>query len=420
MALTKQEALGYAREFQEDLDRVIRFWVKNSPDWENGGYLVCLDTLGKVYDTLKPVWLQGRQTWMFSEFFTKIERKPEWLRICELGANFLRDHCRAPDGSWYFSVNRRGKPLVQPYNIFSDCFATMALSGYAVAAGQKWARQMAAETYANIIRRSSNPKGQWSKAVPGGMPSRALALPMIEVNLAMVLSEHLAAAPMEGDAELAARHGLSPERIRGRIVSLLENLFKDFVDPATGLMHEHIMENPEDQDSYGGRLVNPGHTLECCWFVIEAAKTLPDEPYKALKEQVIAKSCELMLKTLDFGWDKTFGGIFYFMDMKGAPVEQLEWDQKLWWVHVEAMIACAIAFRETRRPVFGEWYRRLHEYSFNHFVDKINGEWFGYLNRRGEVLLALKGGKWKGCFHVPRGDMRLIRVMNEIATMLPN
>jgi N-acylglucosamine 2-epimerase len=30
------------------------------------------------------------------------------------------------------------------------------------------------------------------------------------------------------------------------------------------------------------------------------------------------------------------------------------------------------------------------------------GEWFGYLNRRAEVLLPLKGGKWKGCFHIPR------------------
>jgi len=37
------------------------------------------------------------------------------------------------------------------------------------------------------------------------------------------------------------------------------------------------------------------------------------------------------LKTLDFGWDKEYEGILYFMDSKGAPPQQLEWDQKLWW-----------------------------------------------------------------------------------------
>jgi N-acylglucosamine 2-epimerase len=49
-----------------------------------------------------------------------------------------------------------------------------------------------------------------------------------------------------------------------------------------------------------------------------------------------------------------------------------------------------------------EWYQKLHDYTWSHFPDPEYGEWFGYLNRRGEVLLNLKGGKWKGCFHVPR------------------
>jgi len=49
-----------------------------------------------------------------------------------------------------------------------------------------------------------------------------------------------------------------------------------------------------------------------------------------------------------------------------------------------------------------EWFQTLHDYTWNHFRDPDHGEWFGYLNRRGEVLLPLKGGKWKGCFHIPR------------------
>ena len=46
--------------------------------------------------------------------------------------------------------------------------------------------------------------------------------------------------------------------------------------------------------------------------------------------------------------------------------------------------------------------------------DQEYPEWFGYLNRRGEVLLPLKGGKWKGCFHVPRGLYQCWKTLEEI------
>ena len=36
------------------------------------------------------------------------------------------------------------------------------------------------------------------------------------------------------------------------------------------------------------------------------------------------------------------------------------------------------------------------------------------LNRRGEVLLPLKGGKWKGCFHVPRGLYQCWQILEDL------
>ena len=50
---------------------------------------------------------------------------------------------------------------------------------------------------------------------------------------------------------------------------------------------------------------------------------------------------------------------------------------------------------------------------FVHFKDPKYPEWFGYLNRRGEVLLPLKGGKWKGCFHVPRGLYQIWQILEQ-------
>jgi N-acylglucosamine 2-epimerase len=90
------------------------------------------------------------------------------------------------------------------------------------------------------------------------------------------------------------------------------------------------------------------------------------------------------------------------MDIKGAPPQQLEWNQKLWWVHVETLIALLKGYQHTQNPACWEWFERVHSYTWSHFPDPVHGEWYGYLDRRGEVLLPLKGGKWKGCYHVPR------------------
>jgi hypothetical protein len=80
-------------------------------------------------------------------------------------------------------------------------------------------------------------------------------------------------------------------------------------------------------------------------------------------------------------------------------------------VHVEALVALAMGYSLTGRAGCLDWFRRVHDYTWAHFPDPQYGEWFGYLNRRGEVLLPLKGGKWKGCFHVPRGLYRVWRVV---------
>jgi N-acylglucosamine 2-epimerase len=120
-----------------------------------------------------------------------------------------------------------------------------------------------------------------------------------------------------------------------------------------------------------------------------------------------------MLRTLDHGWDKQYGGIFYFLDAKGAPPLQLEWDQKLWWVHVEALVALAKGYQLTGDERCFEWFEKLHRYTWEHFRDPEYGEWFGYLNRRGEVLLPLKGGKWKGCFHIPRSLYQVWKTLEQ-------
>ena len=180
------------------------------------------------------------------------------------------------------------------------------------------------------------------------------------------------------------------------------------MDKEKKIILENVTVDSEFSDSHEGRLINPGHGNESIWFLLDLAVRFGDR-------ELIARCEEILIANTEFGWDKQYGGIFYFLDIKGHPTQQLEWDQKLWWVHLESMISFLKMYKLTGNPKCKEWFIRLHEYTWSRFRDAVNGgEWFGYLDRRGEVLLRLKGGKWKGCFHVPRALFQLWRTIEEV------
>ncbi len=360
------------------LKNVIPFWEAHSIDRRFGGYFTCLDATGRVYDTDKFIWLQNRQVWTFSMLCNQLEPRADWLAIAKNGADFLAKHGRDPEGNWYFSLTQQGQPLIQPYNIFSDCFAAMAFSQYALVSGDQQAKDIALQAYSNVLRRQRNPKGQYDKAYPGTRPLKSLAVPMILANLSLEMDWLLS------DGELDQVLEQTQSEVMGQFLS------KD-----SGLLHEHITPAGEQVDCYEGRLINPGHGIEAMWFMMAIAER---QDNWALMEQ----TTDVILRILNYAWDAQYGGLFYFMDSKGYPPQQLEWDQKLWWVHLETLVALSMAYRLSGREDCWRWYQKVHDYTWSHFADSHNGEWYGYLNRRGEVLLPLKGGKWKGCFHVPR------------------
>ena len=188
---------------------------------------------------------------------------------------------------------------------------------------------------------------------------------------------------------------LEGDRLEDVLKKTTHEVMNDFLDRDRNLLYEHVTPTGEFIDCYEGRLINPGHGIEAMWFVMAIAE-------KQSNPALINQAGEVILSILNYAWDEKYGGLYYFLDRKGHPPQQLEWDQKLWWVHLETLVALSMAYRLTRKAVYWEWYQRVHDYTWSHFSDGENGEWYGYLNRQGDVLLPLKGGKWKGCFHVPR------------------
>ena len=101
-------------------------------------------------------------------------------------------------------------------------------------------------------------------------------------------------------------------------------------------------------------------------------------------DSIIKKALDILNWSVSLGWDKKYGGLFYFIDIKGRPTEQIEWDMKLWWPHTEALHALLLAYSITQDDNYFRQYGMVHKWAFGKFADIINGEWFGYLHRDGE------------------------------------
>ncbi|NLV57254.1 MAG: AGE family epimerase/isomerase [Clostridiales bacterium] len=391
--MDKQTFARYRDIYRAELfEYVVPFWLKHSLDTEQGGYFTLLERDGTVFDTDKYAWLQGREIWMLSKLCSQYGVRREWLDAAKLGVDFMRAHGRAENGDFYFAMDRAGNPLTQPYNIFSDCFMCTALAEYGKVSGDEKALEEALAIYRRIQVRKDNPKGVWTKAVPGARNLCAMAMPMIQMMMAREL------------------RGLVPQEELGPIIE--ENLgifFHRHVDRKLECVFERVLPDGGHLfDVMEGRLLNPGHALENLWFIMDIAHEMG-------RQDMVEDVADIMLWPAKRGWDEQYGGLYYYQDYMGYPTDKLESQMKLWWVHAEAINAFLLAYKLTGRKEHWEWFLRLHEYSFTHFSDHAYGEWYGYLDRQGNPVFGLKGGKWKGFFHLPRTLMVCEQWLAEMA-----
>ncbi len=364
------------------LGDVIPFWLRHGMDAEHGGIMTCLDRDGSVTDTDKPVWFQGRAAWMFATLFNTVERRAEWRDAARSCVDFLRKHCESPEGKLYFSVTREGLPLRMRRYVFSEAFAAIGNAAYAKAAGDARAAEDAVKNFAAYLRLSFEPGAMLPKFEPT-RPTKGIASHMIGIVTAQELRANL------GEVSVAGR--TCTEWIDASITEIE----RDFLKPEHEALMEVVGPSGEIVDHADGRTLNPGHAIECAWFLMHEGALRKERKLITLGATIL----DWMWKR---GWDAEHGGMLYFTDLRGLPVQEYWHDMKFWWPHNEAIIATLLAWKLTGEPRFAGMHRLVHEWSFEHFADAQHGEWYGYLCRDGSVSSRAKGTMWKGPFHLPR------------------
>ena len=360
------------------LQDTLPFWMNHCIDKQHGGFLTAVDRDGTIVDTDKSVWQQGRFTWLLAELYNQVEPRDAWLAAAVQGAEFIERHCVDPaDGRLWFHVTREGAPIRKRRYAFSESFVAIAFGELAQATGEARYATRAQEFFQRFLSHQREPRDGTAKYT-ATRPMQGIGVPMITVATAQELRSSIGLA----DADQW-------------IDESMETIRTKHVKPDIRCVMELVSPEGEMIDHFDGRTLNPGHAIECAWFILQEGQWREDA-------DLIQLGCQMLDWMWERGWDDEHGGILYFVDVHGGPVQEYWHDMKFWWPQNEAIIATLLAYTLTGEEKYLRWHSLIHDWAYRFFPDPEYGEWYGYLHRDGRRSSSLKGNLWKGPFHLPR------------------
>ncbi len=363
--------------FKKELNsNVLPFWL-GAVDKTNGGIFTQLDRAGNIYGREKSVWFQGRALWSFSKAYNLIEKRREYIEAAEHIYPFL-NRCTDVDGRMYFTVTEDGRGLQKRRYYFSETFAAIGAMEFYKATGREDAFR-SAEKYFDVAHDCYTGKlKNEPKINPKNLQMKSLSPTMIMLSTASVMRS-------------GGRNTDKYSKIARECAD--EIIYGGFLTERALL--ESVSRNGGFCNTPNGRVVNPGHSLECAWFLIS-------EGLISKRNEYLEGASKIIDLTLKLGMDNKNGGIISFTDVLGYPPTALEWDMKLWWPQCEAMIALRVAADVFGNAEYHKKYEELLDYTVKHFKDSEYGEWYGYLHYDNTPSTTLKGNIFKGPFHIPR------------------
>ena len=381
----------WAMSYKTDLtENIMPFWMEHGWDREHGGVYTCVDRDGSLMDSTKSVWFQGRFAFVCAYAYNHVEKNQQWLDAAKSAIDFIEKYCFDDDGHMYFSITADGHPLRKRRYVFSETFASIAMSEYALATGEQQYAERALEIFKYTQRMLTTP-GFLEPKFEETVQLQGHSIVMILINVGSCI-----------------RKVISDPKLTEQIDESIEKLRKYFIHPEFKCLLESVGMNGEFIDTNMTRTINPGHCIETSWFLMEEAK------YRDWDKPLLDLALQIFDWSWDWGWDKQYGGIINFCDCRNLPPQDYSQDMKFWWPQCETIIASLYAYLATGDDEYIYKHQRISEWTYAHFPDKQYGEWYGYLHRDGTVAQPAKGNLYKGPFHIPRMMVKSYSLCQEI------
>ncbi|MCH4100405.1 MAG: AGE family epimerase/isomerase [Prevotella sp.] len=369
----------WAKSYKEDLTKnIMPFWMRHGWDKTYGGVYTCVNCDGSLMDSTKSVWFQGRFAFICSFAYNNIKPNPEWLQAAKSTLDFMEKYCFDKDGHMYFSITADGRPLRKRRYVFSETFAAIAMSEYALATKDMSYAKKAMKIFEDTQRFLSTP-GFLEPKYESSVNLQSHSIIMILINVGSRI-----------------RTVIDDPKVTQQIDQSIAALKKYFMHPEFKALLEMVGPNGEFIDTNMTRTINPGHCLETSWFIMEESRL------RGWDKDLMDMALTIFNWSWNWGWDKQYGGIINFRDCRNLPQQDYSQDMKFWWPQCEAIISSLYAYLGTGDEEYLYLHRQISEWTYAHFPDKKYGEWYGYLHRDGTVAQPAKGNLFKGPFHIPR------------------
>ena len=203
------------------------------------------------------------------------------------------------------------------------------------------------------------------------------------------------------EAMLAVYDATGQTRYLERAADLARNITVRQAALASGLIWEHYHAdwsvdweyNKDDKTNiFRPWGYQPGHLAEWAKLLLileRHANQLSDA------EWVAPRAVELFDAAMKHAWDDEYGGIVYGFSPDGSLCD----GDKYFWVQAESLAAAALLAKRTGEEKYWQWYERIWDYSWTHFVDHEHGAWYRILTRDNHKYSDEKSPAGKTDYH---------------------
>jgi mannose/cellobiose epimerase-like protein (N-acyl-D-glucosamine 2-epimerase family) len=371
----------------------------------SGGFFHYFKDDGAVYDTTtRHLVSSARFVFNYAQAYRHFQ-DPAYLEAARHGLAFLRDAHRNPDtGGYAWEVCwERGKarPLDATNHCYGLAFVLLACA-HAYQAGVAQALAYIDETFALMEEKFwEEEHGLYADQASADWTVRD---PYRGQNANMHACE----------AMLAAFEATGAPHFLHRAEELAHNITVRQAALADGLIWEHYhadwtidwdYNRDDPKNLFRPWSFQPGHFTEWAKLLLNLERH--GAALRASSDWLLPRARALFDAAVTHAWDDQYGGLAYGFGPDGRVCD----DDKYFWVQAESIAAAAVLAVRTGDAPYWDWYDRLWDYSWLHFVDHRHGAWYRILARDNSKLSDEKSPAGKTDYHTMGACYEVLKVL---------
>jgi mannose/cellobiose epimerase-like protein (N-acyl-D-glucosamine 2-epimerase family) len=328
-----------------------------------------------------------------------------YLDAVRHGVAFLRDaHRNAATGGYLWELrwqDRRAEAVDATNHCYGLAFVLLAYA-HAYGAGVQAAREYIDETFTLMEARF------WDEEYGLYADQASADWSRLDAYRGQNANMHCC------EALLAAYEATGAPHFLHRAEQLAHNITVRQADLSDGLIWEHFhadwsidweCNRDDPKNLFRPWSFQPGHFTEWAKLLLNLERH--SAALRGASDWLLPRAEALFEAAVTGAWDQTYGGLAYGIGPDGNVCD----DDKYFWVQAESIAAAAVLAVRTGDASYWDWYERLWDYSWRHFVDHEYGAWYRILTRDNRKLSDEKSPAGKTDYHTMGACYEVLKVL---------